>query len=59
VLVLKGLAVIWGIAIVCALFCRAGVAWLSLFAQAPIAVAEVKWQYQNREKPDREGDYLQ
>ena len=59
-LVLKGLAVIWGIAIVCALFCRGVVEWMSLFAQTPGAIAEAKWNYQNRkENEDLEGNYLQ
>jgi hypothetical protein len=47
-LVLKGLAVIWGIALLGFLIINGQVAWVTLFAQAPVVGAGAVWEVKNR-----------
>ena len=49
-LALKGLAVIWGIALLAFLIANGQVAWLTLFAQAPVMGAGAAWEVKNRKK---------
>lgn len=52
-LVLKGLAIIWGLALLGFICVRGPLAWAGLFVQAPLVAREAWWEVKNR-KGDRQ-----